>query len=94
VLAAELGLPERPPAFADGLTRALASFGTAAVPALAAALGSDRARVRRHAVVTLRRIGDPAIPPLLHPVAADDPDDAIRSEARRALKLLNSRVEP
>jgi HEAT repeat protein len=93
VLAADLGLPERPPAFADGLTRALASFGPAAVPALRGALGSDRARVRRHAVVTLRRIGDPATLPLLRRVADGDPDEAVRGEARRTLTLLGTRVE-
>ena len=92
VLAAGLGLPDRPPAFADGLTRALASFGRAAVPALTGALGSDRARVRRHAVLTLRRIGDPATLPLLRRVAGSDPDEAVRSEARRTLTLLGTRV--
>ncbi len=64
----------------------LAALGTAALPALEAALRSGEVRTRRIAVLALLQMGTVALPAAttLDHVATNDPDPDIRATALRA----------
>jgi HEAT repeat protein len=69
---------------------ALAAIGPEAVPALRAALASDKALVRQWAANTLRKMGDPArvAVPGLARLAIKDKDEDVRGSALDALASL------
>lgn len=76
-------------ATADEAGEQLAAMGTAAIPALATALGREPAKdVRLKAIEVLRAIGTPdAVPPLLS-AAGTDADEDVRADALRALGAI------
>ena len=69
----------------------LAAQGTNAVPLLAAQLKSPSVPVRRAALWTLSRIGDPAAR-LAARVSLNDPDDRVLHTALKAVSNLRDRV--